>query len=121
MQGTVAIDMRGRVVRLPLNCSIYVAKYSLSQVINTMKNMIHFRRQRRGKVGGSNKFLHIRLVPRDQAIQIFPDQFEAVVLVRNGYSVHLRILRGGLEAWPQAVLIRALNQYQARVWDKASP
>ena len=64
-----------------------------------MKNMIRFRWQGYGEIGGGNETIHVRLVLRDQAIEVLPNHFEAVVLVRDSYAVNLRILRVGLEAW----------------------
>ena len=63
-----------------------------------MKNMIHFRWQGHGKVRGGDEIIHVGLVPRDQAIEVLPDHFEALVLVRDNYAAYLRILRVGWEA-----------------------
>lgn len=98
MQGAVAVYVSWCTVRLPFNCSICIAKYRLPKVIDAMKNVIHFRWQGLGKVRGGNEIIHVGLVPHDQAVEVLPDHFEAVVLVRDSYAVYLRILRVGQEA-----------------------
>jgi hypothetical protein len=122
MQRPISINMLDVHLAPALNGQVRTAKDGLAQVIDAVEEMIGVASIFQFLSADDSQLVQECLISRHQSVQIRSNHLQAVVLMRDGDTVNLRVLGYGLKAYAEAfVLARLFHEEEARVRDKRVP